>query len=67
MAGQLRIALTMREIRTMPADEIIDDADFKTAIQKQINHVAADEPGATGHHRTRHDQAAFIFLSVRTL
>ena len=38
----------MSEIRLPPADEIVDNTNPKTAFAQQVDHVAADKPGASG-------------------
>jgi len=43
----------VREIRLTAASEVVNDSDLETPLDKKINHVAADESGATGHDRYR--------------
>lgn len=38
----------MRQVGFASASEIVDDAHLESALDKKINHVAADKPGAAG-------------------
>jgi hypothetical protein len=66
---QIRICLMMGKIGYPAAAEIIDHAHAIAVREQDIHHVAADEPGATGHHsdRTRAVHFAPSFFIVRTL
>ncbi len=65
----LRIHLVLRQVRRAATDEIIDDADAETSLDKKIDHVAADEPGATRDHgkRSRGHQDTRMRFSTLTL
>jgi len=45
-----RIVATMIQIRQSAADQIVDNADRESAVEQQVDHVAADEAGSAGHH-----------------
>jgi hypothetical protein len=51
------------------ADKVIDDADPEAARDQKVDHVAADEPGATGDDRAQTSILHFApsFFIVRTL
>ena len=58
MVGQVRLTAT---------DEIVDHADPVAALEQQIDHVAADETGATGDDGFARAHAALRFFMRRTL
>jgi hypothetical protein len=56
------------QIGLTAADEVVEDSDLMPARQQQLDHVAADEAGATGHQRDRAGaHLAPIRFMVRTL
>jgi hypothetical protein len=42
------VAGMMREVHLAPTHQIVDDPNFVTAIEKQIDNMASDEAGAAG-------------------
>ncbi len=48
---QVRLGAVVCEVFLAPADQIVDDANGKTAREQQVHHVAADESGAAGDDR----------------
>ena len=64
----VRMASDMRQVRLMSAGEIVDHPHREAAGHEQINHVAADEAGASGDDRDRPlAHAAFSRCSRFTL
>ena len=63
------LSLWCARLRFAPADQVVDHADLVALAEQEIDHVAADEPGAAGDDsglaRRRH--FAPIFFMVRTL
>ena len=51
----------------MTTGQIVDNAHFESAREQQIDHVAADEAGATGHDGDRFRHAALSAFILRTL
>jgi hypothetical protein len=45
---RLRLALWW-EVLLAAADQVVDDAYHHAALEQQVDHVAADEAGATGN------------------
>jgi hypothetical protein len=49
----LRICLVLSQIRCAATHQIIDDPDPEPSFHEKIDHVAANETGATGDHGKR--------------
>ena len=63
------IGLMSRQIRGSAPDETVDHMHPKTLVDQKVNHVTADEPGASGDDskgRAIH-QDTWIFLRIFTL
>ena len=50
------VVLMMREILLPATGQVVDHPDVKPLLDQQIDHMAADEPGATSHDRNRASQ-----------
>ena len=48
--NHLRIAGVAGQVGLAPAVEIVDDMDPEPLGHQKVDHVAADETGASGHH-----------------
>jgi hypothetical protein len=57
----------MGNVRLAAAGQVIHDTHTESARQQKIDHVAADEPGATGNNGDTIAHAAFRFFMRRTL
>ena len=66
---EVRICRMVRQVGGAPADQIVDDTNAIAGRQQRIDHVAADEAGASGDDRGLRPGAHFapIFFMVRTL
>ena len=63
--GEPRIRAVLAEVLEASGDEVVDRADFETLREQEIDHVAADEPGAARDDRTLH--ASFAAWTALTL
>ena len=45
---EVGIGLVVGEVLLAAADQVVDDAHGHAALEQQVDHVAADEAGATG-------------------
>src|SRR5712692_7356726 len=66
---QVRIACVVGQVGGSAPGQVVDHAHAVAAIEQDVYHVAADESGATGHHRNLACRAHFApsFFMVRTL
>ena len=66
---QIRIAGVMCQVGGSASGQVVDHAHAVAAIEQDVDHVAADEAGATGHNRDLACRAHFApsFFIVRTL
>ena len=47
-SDEIAVGLVVGEVLLAPADQVVDDAHRHAALEQQVDHVAADEAGATG-------------------
>ena len=65
---EIRIRRVLRDVFRSAAGQIVDRADREPALEKQVHHVASDEPRPAGDDANlAADHAAFSSLSRRTL
>ncbi len=66
---QAGIAGVVRQVGGPTSAQVVDHAHAVAAIEQDVDHVAADEAGATRHHRNLACRAHFApsFFMVRTL
>jgi hypothetical protein len=66
---QVRVTGVLRQVGGSASSQVVDHAHAVVALEQDVDHVAADEAGATGHHRNLACRTHFApsFFIVRTL
>ena len=62
-----RVAFVMGQVLSAAGDEVVDQDDLEAPLHEQVDHVAADEPGAARDDCAPHPQTSPEAWMVRTL